>query len=434
MSTRQVTVAPVLTRHRAALLAQTVNDLLELPFASTDDSLFDVDLAHGFYQVPIPSTEDYQPSEPPPCISDSDSDSDSDYYYQSSHALTMPNVFSSVLDETVTYAKWKPCGNGMPGTMSCGKITVETLELAKRDLRIFLTNNRKLAPSDYVVRCLNVWEDPRVSNWIDQHRDEFSALSFSEFFTAVRDRVLEPDWQDSTFRKMRAVHMPESLNTLISDLAVQLLVLNNLLQGTPRFQSEDNLKIMLIDACDTNLREAYNKEVEDHAANPLHGIHAKDFHTFTKAIQMAEHMMRSRPTSRSTTPMGSSSTGAQVRRTNTASTSTNLGKLPPLTTNERRLLGDNEGCFKCRSFFVKCRTSSAEHEFPLPSGHNYKELTMTDVDAARKLRGPIMESNKRPRTGPIASITTVDDKEDDAVTSIMPIAVLGNGTDSEEEI
>ncbi|KAJ4480368.1 hypothetical protein C8R41DRAFT_922520 [Lentinula lateritia] len=356
----------------------------------------------------------------------------------------MPSVFSSVLDETVTYAKWKPCGNGMPGNMSCGKITVETLESAKQDLRIFLTNNRKLALSDYTLRCLNIWEDPRVSNWIEQNRKEFTKLSFDEFFVVVCNRVLNPDWQDSTFRKMRAVRMPDDLQTSISDLAVQLLVLNNLLQGTPRFQSEENLQMMLIDAADTGLREAYNKEVDDHAGNPLHGIHSKDFHTFTRALQvldhgrhrqliiarqMAEHMIHSRPNSRATTPLTpSAAANTQGRRNANTNTGQN-GHLPPLTTNERRLLSENDGCFKCRSFFVKCRTSSSEHEFPLPNGNGYKELNASDVDTARKLRGTV-ETNKKPRTGPIAAIGVSGADDDDVVASIMPSAVLGDGTDS----
>ncbi|KAJ4496627.1 hypothetical protein C8R41DRAFT_761517, partial [Lentinula lateritia] len=334
--------------------------------------------------------------------------------------------------------------------MSCGKITVETLELAKQDLRIFLTNNRKLAPSDYTVRCLNVWEDPRVSNWIDQNREKFTLLSFAEFFIVVRDRVLEPDWQDSTFRKMRAVRMPEDLKTSVSDLAVQLLVLNNLLQGTPRFQSEDNLKIMLIDAVDSNLRESYNKEVEDHSANVSHGIHSKDFHTFTKAFQvldnsrhrqlllarqMAEHMIRSHPNSRPNTPAATSSTAnAQARRNTTVASGGNYPvRLPQLTANERRLLSENDGCFKCRSFSVKCRISSTEHEFLMPTGNGYKELTITDVEAAHALHGPISEPVKKTCTNPIAAVGLNDDSEL-AVASIMPNAVLGDGTDSEEEV
>ncbi|KAJ3858241.1 hypothetical protein EV359DRAFT_11481, partial [Lentinula novae-zelandiae] len=109
--------------------------------------------------------------------------------------------------------------------------------------------------------------------------------------------------------------------------------------------------------------------------------------------------------------------------------------LPPLTTNERRLLSENEGCFKCRSFFVKCRTSSNDHEFPLPVGNGYKELTASDVESARKLRGPTIETNKKARTGPIATIAAAaENSDDDMVASIIPSAVLGNGTDSEEEV
>ncbi|KAJ3803482.1 hypothetical protein F5876DRAFT_71390, partial [Lentinula aff. lateritia] len=219
---------------------------------------------------------------------------------------------------------------------------------------------------------------------------------------------------------------------------------------TPRFQSEENLKIMLIDATDSHSREAYNKEVEDHAANPAHEIHSEDFDTFTKAIQvldnsrhrqllmarqMAEHMIRSRPNSRATTPLSSSSAANAQNRRNGAPGGplSHLGRLLPFTTNKCRLLSENEGCFKCRSFFVKCRTSSNEHEFPLPIGNGYKELTTSDVDSARKLRGPTIDSNKKARTGPIATITAADENDDDMVTSIIRSAVLGNGTDSEEE-
>ncbi|KAJ3866275.1 hypothetical protein EV359DRAFT_79684 [Lentinula novae-zelandiae] len=133
--------------------------------------------------------------------------------------------------------------------------------------------------------------------------------------------------------------------------------------------------------------------------------------------------------------LSSSVANAQSRCNGTsAGPSSHSGRLPPLTTNECRLLSENEGCFKCRSFFIKCHTSSNEHEFHLPIGNGYKELTMSDVDSACKLRGPTVDSNKKPRTGPIATITAVDENNNnDMVASIIPSAVLGNGTDSEEE-
>ncbi|KAJ4501389.1 hypothetical protein C8R41DRAFT_785955 [Lentinula lateritia] len=446
----QDTVAPVFTRHRAAVAALNLASLTELPFANETNFAVhcptETDLAVGFESITLAATPKT------PNLSD-DSDSDFEYYPPAYSPITMPSVLSSFLDESVTYAKWKPSTGGMPGTMTVGKITIETLEAAKKDLRIFLTNNRKLIPADYVSRCLNVWEDPRVSNWIEQNREKFSELSFEDFFIAVRDRVLDPDWRDSTFRKMRAVHMPDDLSTSASDLAVSLLILNGYLKGTRSYQSDESLKSMLEAAIDPGLYHAYTKEVEDQSSNPGHGIHSKDFDTFTRALQsldhsrhiqlrmarqMAEQMIRSRPGSRATTPFNSSSAANRPaqRQTNGSTVGSQntvpRGRLPPLTATERRLLGENDGCFKCRSFFVKCRTSSEEHEFAIPNGTGYKELTVADVEAARKLRGPNQDGHKKPRIATtVATIGTEDD--DDVVASIIPSAVLGSGTDSEEE-
>ncbi|KAJ3814476.1 hypothetical protein F5876DRAFT_72907 [Lentinula aff. lateritia] len=132
-----VTVALVLTHRRAALRARSVNNLSKLPFTSSDNSVTNCNLSNKFHHMPIAATQNNQPLSP----LTSDSDSGSDYCPQLSCIQIMPNIFSCVLDKTITYAKWKPSGNGMPGTMSCGKITVKTLECAKHDSRIFLMNN-----------------------------------------------------------------------------------------------------------------------------------------------------------------------------------------------------------------------------------------------------------------------------------------------------
>ncbi|KAJ3871499.1 hypothetical protein F5051DRAFT_446129 [Lentinula edodes] len=279
----QDTVAPVFTRHCAAVAALNLASLSELPFANKTYLGFycptETDLTVGFDSVALTTT-------PKTLDLSDDSDSDIEYYPPAYQSITLPSVLSLFLDESVTYAKWKPSTGSMPGTMTVGKITIETLEAAKKDLHIFLTNNRKLMPVDYVSRCLNVWEDPRVSNWIEQNREKFSALSFKDFFIAVRDCVLDPDWHDSTFWKMRAIHMPEDLSTSASDLAVSLLILNGYLKGTRSYQSDESLKSMLKAAIDPGLYHAFTKEVKDQASNPNHGIHSKDFDTFTRAYRL----------------------------------------------------------------------------------------------------------------------------------------------------
>ncbi|KAJ3871029.1 hypothetical protein F5051DRAFT_446740 [Lentinula edodes] len=277
-------------------------------------------------------------------------------------------------------------------------------------------NNCKLTSSDYALRCMNVWEDPRVSNWIEQNREWFSALTFNEFFITICNHVLNHDWQDSTFRKMCAVCMPDDLTKSVSDLAVQLLVLNNLLQGIPCFQSEENLKMLLIDATDVGFHEALNKEVEDHAANLSHGIHSKDFDTFTKAIQlwdnghhcqlllarqMAKHMICSRPASHVI---------LEYKRSSLPDWNTCPPRPPPA------------------SYY------DTEHKFPLPVRNGFKKLTKNDVKMACKLRGTSTDNYKKPRTGTIASVGVIEEIVDDDIASITPSAVLGDGTDFKEEV
>ncbi|KZT73450.1 hypothetical protein DAEQUDRAFT_413191 [Daedalea quercina L-15889] len=59
-------------------------------------------------------------------------------------------------------------------------------------------------------------------------------------------------------------------------------------------------------------------------------------------------------------------------------------KPPPLTEGERRLLRQYEGCFKCRRFFVECRTATCTHGFP--EGWKYHTLTIADVGVAQARR------------------------------------------------
>jgi hypothetical protein len=59
----------------------------------------------------------------------------------------------------------------------------------------------------------------------------------------------------------------------------------------------------------------------------------------------------------------------------------NTNKLPRLTDAERSLFFDNEGCLKCRHFFVKHRTADCPNNFPTPT--SYKTQMNDDVNAAR---------------------------------------------------
>ncbi|KAG6884508.1 hypothetical protein C0993_010479 [Termitomyces sp. T159_Od127] len=65
----------------------------------------------------------------------------------------------------------------------------------------------------------------------------------------------------------------------------------------------------------------------------------------------------------------------------TAQTSLAQLRLPPLTDEEKHLLWDNNGCFRCRCPLVSCHTNTCKKGFPDPA--TYKPVTQATVDPAK---------------------------------------------------
>jgi hypothetical protein len=86
--------------------------------------------------------------------------------------------------------------------------------------------------------------------------------------------------------------------------------------------------------------------------------------------------------------------------------------LPKLTSVERQLLYDNEGCLKCRRVFVAHRSTDCPNNFPEPT--TYKPLTQSFVELIRKrvkkpvaaIAGPSNndEANESSTYAPIATV------------------------------
>src|SRR5258705_237221 len=120
-------------------------------------------------------------------------------------------------------------------------------------------------------------------------------------------------------------------------------------------------------------------------------------------------------------------------------------RLSPLTPEERSLLGENRGCFKCRRFFQDHRTSNCPNG--LPSGETYKTLTSDDLVRAKKAVEKRMPTNAHKQPKPVAAlqdvnqnnttVTATEYSEDGIYATFGPTAassVLGNGSFSEGDL
>ena len=114
-------------------------------------------------------------------------------------------------------------------------------------------------------------------------------------------------------------------------------------------------------------------------------------------------------------------------------TSSAVKKCPKLEADECKLLMDHNGCFKCHLFDQSHGSYNCLNDFP--DGNKYQKITAYH-DAVgnppkRKDKGAHTLKNK-----PIASVTTADAGEPDTSddTAVMPSAVLGSGSFSEDDI
>ena len=98
---------------------------------------------------------------------------------------------------------------------------------------------------------------------------------------------------------------------------------------------------------------------------------------------------------------------------------------------------DHNGCFKCRLFDQSHGSHNCPNDFP--DGNKYQKITAycnaVGNPPKRKNKGAHTSKNK-----PIASVTTADagepdtSDEDDFVTVVMPSAILGSGSFSEDDV
>lgn len=108
-----------------------------------------------------------------------------------------------------------------------------------------------------------------------------------------------------------------------------------------------------------------------------------------------------------------------TKSSSVSSTSKTFVCLPTLSDMERQLLRDNDRCFKCRQPFAGHTSNTCPKGFP--DGATYKPLTAATI-AAKKTK----------KEGGVVAAVEIDETTN-TVAVVMPVAALGNGTDSGEE-
>ncbi|KAG2746933.1 hypothetical protein P692DRAFT_20781250, partial [Suillus brevipes Sb2] len=301
-----------------------------------------------------------------------------------------------------------------PPFLTPGDITPEVLRTWEMGCRQYF-KHKDIPAEEQVGKVAWGMQEPSVQEWYLNDQDRMDKLKFNEYMSEVRAYWLPWDWADTTRQKLLSSSQGSKA---FSDWAVEVQTLNALLRGTTSHLTELNLRYHLEAHMQDDLRTEYRTEnVKE----------IKEFRPWTEKIRLLDEkrlrgianleaaFKAERLKNVGEKKLTSSSQyNSKASRTTTGKTGAFV-RVPPLTEEERSLLRENGGCFKCREPFQKHTTATCDNGFP--DGATYKPITAASI-AAKK-------SKKDGKT--VASVEVAN-----MVAVVMPSAALGNGTDSEE--
>ncbi|KAG2737911.1 hypothetical protein P692DRAFT_20638613, partial [Suillus brevipes Sb2] len=305
-----------------------------------------------------------------------------------------------------------------PPFLTPGDITPEVLRNWEIGCRQYF-KHKSIPAEEQVGKVAWGMQEPTVQEWYIVDQERLDKLTFDAYMAEVRAYWLPTDWADTTRQKMLSSFQG---NKTFNDWAIEIQGQNALLRGTPSHMTELALRHHLEAHMQPDLRIEYRSEniaaIEKFRpwTEKIRLLDEKRLRIIANQKEAVETAMRAeRARNGGDKKLTSSSQyNSKAGRTTNGKTGAFV-RVPPLTEDERTLLRENDGCFKCREPFAKHTTSNCTNGFP--DGATYKTVTAATI-AAKKAK----------KSGNTVAAVEVAN----TVAVVMPSAALGNGSDSEE--
>ena len=283
-------------------------------------------------------------------------------------------------------------------TMLDGVITPDAVcEFEQCANHFFLNAKGGVTEEQKVTRLLGCFKNSLVRDWMAVEETKLVAMTFKEFMKAFRKRWLPKNWESD----MRALILDTGLDPTSESFekwAARVQSMNVTLRGTPSHFSEAQLRTQLEAGIDKDLRTLAMEERANDLTEllpwleKLNDIDQKRRNDRKRRMNELEDYMRKRPITqaRNRATAGQTSTSDPAKE----NLSNRENPYPPkLTQEERHLLQEHDGCFKCRKPYAGHRSGDCTVTL---SGKDYKPLTAQDALRIKALKT---------RNTPVAVIT-----------------------------
>ncbi|THH06299.1 hypothetical protein EW146_g9654 [Bondarzewia mesenterica] len=303
-----------------------------------------------------------------------------------------------------------------PPIVSEGPLTTFVLIKWRTYCRAFFIAKR-VSEEEQAARVLVSFEDPQIAVWIDNERDRLERLTFHALYLEIRQRWLPTDWDLNLFNKITKSTQPAS--TPFDEWYQQLAHANSGLQETSYYFDDKSLRRSIEGGLHADLLWEV-RNVQPPLTSDL------DLQTWIERVSRLDEKIRRSAFSLSNLstalprlPQRGPNVPSPVLSRSHAISSTKTIRVPRLSDEERSLLQENGGCFKCRKFFAGHTSKTCDGDFP--DGASYKPLTRAAADAAKHTQSSPVTS--RGRVAAVLPAITDD-----------TTGVLGDGTESEEYV
>ncbi|KIL54141.1 hypothetical protein M378DRAFT_93083, partial [Amanita muscaria Koide BX008] len=292
-------------------------------------------------------------------------------------------------NEITLFAKFEQDNPSKLPTLTEGKITPQTLyRFEKGCQRYFLIKN-VAGDAEKIVRTTAGIRDPAIMAWAESNNLRFATLPFADFLKELRERALDTDWETDIRREMALSKY--SLNTDFQNWADNIIFLNCLLHDSTKKYDEKGLLELLQTNLDADLdrevrapRSQIRSDTIKHWIEDVRRLAETARRDIKRLREFAEeaHQRSAKRQSATSVSKGSRPFSNMTNVVAQQPWAPGAG-MQKLTWEERDLLREHEGCYKCREFYVEHVSSTCPTGFP--DARTYVPLTKAmAMEAKRK--------------------------------------------------
>lgn len=279
--------------------------------------------------------------------------------------------------------------------LTAGEVTPKALvDLTDAHNEFFIAKD--IEDKDKVKKILGGFKCVHIRDWIACERARLLTLSYEAFMAEVRSSYLPPDWEETVRTQILGMQMKST--DKFWDWVQEMRALNIVLRGTDSHLSDDALRNQLEASLEPSLRSyVFHEKTNKKTVLKEWILAVKDVdeklreeRKRSRDIFNEETAARNakRPALANYSRNGNSSRPINVSSATIAAV---IKRCRKLEDDERRLLEQYNGCFKCRRYNQSHGAADCPNGFP--DGNTYKKITANRDAAGNPPRQPAPSSS-----------------------------------------